>query len=583
MALVLACLVGCRSVDDLRQTRRENAVVELSKLRAAMPPLTAPLTLDTAIGRALAQNLDYQVLRLERDLREEEASGARMRMLPDLIVSAESNYRSRVRAVRSKILDVDTGGTFPAHAYSAPKDNVAADLQFAWNLLDFGISYFRSRQADNQARIAQQRVRRAGQNLALDVTLAYYRAVAADRAAVQAREILGRIERHQQVIRRQIDGKVLGEIKGLESEEALVLMRMKLQDFETEHQSAMAELASLIGLPPGAEIMFVPVDFQALPQLISLDVPALEQEALENRPELYEQDLQEKIMRDEVNAAIVDLFPSPIASLGLEHDSNRYLKYHTWHTAGLRASWNLLALPRKFSRVKQAELSVDLVSQRRLALACGVLAQTHLSVIACQDDLRQLELARGLSEIRQRKLTAGLKHLAQGQIDAAEVMRMEGEALFARIRYMLAHADMATSVRRLANAVGRGLGSAEMAARPVAGDRTQIRRPPPAPLTVHEAPPTVHETPRPVSRRATVSQTAVSRDRTRVRRPAGARVVVQPTPVQPVRPLESSGAKAETTPAPSSSDAEPARPIVVKPKRRLFRRKSKQRSLWGGY
>ena len=477
---LLMFLAGCRSVDDWVKIRQEHAVTELDALLNPTLQLDGPLTPSDAMRHALAHNLDYRLLLLEKDIREEAASGARLRLLPDLIVSAEANYRSRVRAVRSKILDVDSGGTFPAHSYSSPKDNRAFDVQLAWNLVDFGISYFRARQAGNQARIIGQRTRRAAQNLALDVTLAYYRAVAADKAADQARSILGRIQKHQRVIRGQIDGKVLGEIKGLDSEEALVIMRMKLQDFETEHQSAMAELASLIGLAPGAQIAFAHVDFEKLPEQIGLDVQALEREALESRPELFEQDLQERISVDEVNASIVDLFPSPMAWLGHQRDSNRYLKYHSWQAAGLRASWNLLALPRKLSRVREAKLSVKLVKDRRLALACGVLAQTHLAVIACEDDRRQFELARDLSTIRQRKLSAGLKHLEQGQIDAGEVMRMEAEALFARIRSMLAHAELATSVRRLANAVGRGLdvGEATPAAQPggMVGDAQSVSR-----------------------------------------------------------------------------------------------------------
>lgn len=590
MALALVSLVGCRSVDDWGQIRRDNATVELTKLLTPTLQLGAPLTLDEAIRHALARNLDYQLLRLERDLREEEASGARLKMLPNLIVSSEANYRSKVRAVRSKILDTDSGGTFPAYAYSAPRDSVASDMQLAWNLLDFGISYFRTRQARNQVLIAQQQTRRAGQNLALDVTLAYYRAVAADRAADQAREILGRIQKHQQVIRRQIEGKVLGEIKGLDSEEALVLVRMKLQDFEAEHQSAKAELASLIGLAPGSEIAFAPVDFEELPQQITLDVRALEKEALENRPELYEQDLQEKIMLDEVNAAIVDLFPSPVASLGLEHDSNRYLKYHTWHTAGLRASWNLLALPQKVSRMKQAKLKVELIKERRTALACGVLAQTHLAVIACEDDLRQFELIRGLNQIRQRKLSAALKHLAQGQIDAAEVMRMEGEALFARIRYMLAHADVATSVRRLANAVGRGLGGTQVHYGNARVDRTQVRTIPVTaaaePVTVRVAPAraasegvvaeagTVRVTasnaaaaqPRPVTspqvtNEVLVGEAAAERYRARMRRTVPKRAFPEqmPAEAQSVRPSESSETKVRVMPTPSARSGRPLR------------------------
>ena len=602
IALALTCLVGCRAVEDRRRTRRENAAAELTKLSAPVLPLYAPLTLDEAIQRALAHNLDYQLLRLDRDLREEEASGARFKMLPNLIVSAEANYRSRVRAVRSKILDADTGGTFPAYAYSAPKDNVLADMQLAWNLLDFGISYFRSRQAENQILIAEQQARRAGQNLALDVTLTYYRAVAADRAADQARDMLGRIQKHQQVIRRQIDGKVLGEIKGLDSEEALVLMRMKLQDFETEHRSAKSELASLIGLAPGSEMEFAPVDFEILPQQITLDVHALEQEALENRPELYEQDLQEKVMLDEVNAAIVDLFPSPVASLGLEHDSNRYLKYHTWHTAGLRASWNLLALPQRMSRVKQAKLKVEMVKERRIALACGVLAQTHLAVIACEDDLHQFELARGLNQIRQRKLAAALKHLQQGQIDAAEVMRLEGEALFARIRYMLAHADVATSVRRLANAIGRGLGVAEGSLRHVPADRTQVRRPPhpsavvaaPVHVTPPQQPPvTVHVTPRQPAPIAVNENPALVRDRTRVRRrvvparstqqPAARPPAAKTTPVAPTvgpRRSVSAGSSQQPDARPSAPKTTPVTPTVG-PRSPVRRSKSKYQSIWG--
>ena len=64
----------------------------------------------------------------------------------------------------------------------------------AWNLLDFGVSYFRARQLSDQKLIAEERRRKAVQTLVHDVRIAWWRAEAAQRLLPDADRLLAEID-----------------------------------------------------------------------------------------------------------------------------------------------------------------------------------------------------------------------------------------------------------------------------------------------------------------------------------------------------------------------------------------------------
>ncbi|MBI4617115.1 MAG: TolC family protein [Planctomycetes bacterium] len=451
--LPLLLAAGCET-PDLAGIRSDHAGAELAELQRRSAPVSGPLSLERAIEIALANNLDYALARFEGRIQEEAARGAWLALLPRGETDLQYEGMNRLRIASSEA--ADSGRTSLEPSFSTERDQKTHNFEVVFSLLDFGISYFRARQADNLVLVEEEQARRAAQNLVHDVTRTYYRALVAERAARESESLAHRLTERQKVVEEQMRQKLVNELEGFKNQEALVLVWTRIQEFQRELKDAKSELATLLGFAPGMDFEFASVPFETPPPAVSLDSVALEAEALRKRPELWEGDLQELIAADEIRARIASLFPNIEGFFGGHYDDNRFLRHQFWLAGGARVSWELFDLPRKLSDLDRAELGEDLVVQRRMALAMAIVAQVHVAAMGYEDALQQYQLARSLSELRERRLDASRHYLSQGQLDDWSVLQAESDATFARLRYLDAYAQVVISRQRVETAVGRG-------------------------------------------------------------------------------------------------------------------------------
>jgi len=196
-------------------------------------------------------------------------------------------------------------------------------------------------------------------------------------------------------------------------------------------------------------------DFSETPVKLTDDLLAFEQEAMMQRPELFQQDLQERISADDARLAIAQMFPSPALFLRYQHDRNKFLRHKTWTTVGARASWDLLSIPRQVFEHRAARRRVTYVRDRRVLLAVAILSQVHLAAIEYEEAIETHRLVRGLSDTRQQYLDVVRNRQQQGEVGADAVLDAETKQLFARVRYMSAYAEVMTAYARLCNSLGR--------------------------------------------------------------------------------------------------------------------------------
>jgi len=253
------------------------------------PIFDRPLTLEDAIDYAIIFNLDAAVAKLESDIQEEAAVGAKLKMLPSLTLGGELGYRDKYDASFSSPLFGEEG--FQAFNYSRDKATRKFDLELSWNLLDFGISYYQQRQDFNKFRITEQNRRRVIQNLKLDVTKTFW-LMQVSRAAMQlADRLIERLKKREKVLLNQIESRLVSEIDVLETTSALSEMKLKMGEFEREFQEHKQKLATLMGFTKQLDFEMAPVDFSFPIEKMDINLKELEIEALGHRPELYEQDL----------------------------------------------------------------------------------------------------------------------------------------------------------------------------------------------------------------------------------------------------------------------------------------------------
>ena len=131
----------------------------------------------------------------------------------------------------------------------------------------------------------------------------------------------------------------------------------------TEMQLAKRELAALMNLAPGTDFTLADTSEAALAPLPSNQdqLNQLEQMALEQRPELREEDYKTRIDALEAKKQITALFPNLNLFGGIGYDSNKYLYNENWTQGGLSMSMNLVRLAGipAIKRANKARMAVD--------------------------------------------------------------------------------------------------------------------------------------------------------------------------------------------------------------------------------
>ena len=174
-AVAALVLLGCAITPvELDKAERDRAAVEaVDKLFAGQDAITKPLSLYEATARAVKYQTDYRVRIMEEAAAFSQIEVARFDMLPKLTANAGYTNRSN-DAFGYGFTPQGSIATNPSA--SVPVQDSTANIGFVWNVMDFGVSYFRAKQLADQKLIAAERRRKAVQNLIQDVRLAWWRA-----------------------------------------------------------------------------------------------------------------------------------------------------------------------------------------------------------------------------------------------------------------------------------------------------------------------------------------------------------------------------------------------------------------------
>ncbi len=491
--------VGCALPPGREALREHAATADLAAYRARSPEIPSPVTLADALRLADTWNIEVWIAAQERKVQEELRTQSLLKLLPSLVAGVESRHRSELDAASSVSLDRGEQSLEPS--YSSDKTSRMWDLSATWNLLDFGLSMCRARQQFNRVAIAAERERRIRQNLAFEVTRAYWQAVTTAVVAAEAERVGHEVDAALARLAEETENKTIAPADGLKRETILLEHLEELQRYRRLHLQAKTELATLMGLPPGTRIELDTPDLDApgpssrpsttrpaatppgaAPQPPSLsgkgwgrvtpsdgledvdappaagpeaDLAALETEALRQRPELFEKDREEWISRDEAYIALAQMFPSFAPFWRYDWDHNRYLAFNEWSTVGLRASWDLLAIPSLLAQHGAARLQTELVKRQRTATAVAILTQVRLAWLDVQESADQMRLTRAIAD-RHRQLRDVVQGTAEeGKSHAGEALEQELKYLKALARHLTAQASLLTAQARLENALGR--------------------------------------------------------------------------------------------------------------------------------
>ncbi|MDG9931173.1 MULTISPECIES: TolC family protein [unclassified Pseudomonas] len=450
LALAISgCAVTSKPIEIGESEQRARA--DLQSMFKDQEPLSGPLTLHTAMARAVKYNLEARLKVMEEAVAQRQVDLATFDMLPRMALSAGYAGRNNVSASSSQSVDTGTQSLEPST--SQDRDRGVADLTMVWNVLDFGVAYVSAKQAADQRLIVQERRRKVVHTIIQDVRSAYWRAVAAERLLKQIDELMARVDRARDDSQRMTRERIGDQVQTLSYQRALIEATRQLEQQRRALSLAKTELATLINLAPGTSFSLAESGAYPVPEL-KVELAQLEQLALANRPELREQDYQTRISAAETRKAMLRLLPGLEFSAGGHYDSNSFLVNQSWADYGVKVTWNLFNVLSAPAAIDVAKAGQQVADARRQAMSMAVLAQLYVANANFRESQRQFQTSQQLAAL-DGEIAGQLRNRHKAQsIGELELIQAELNTLQADLRRDLAYAELRNSYGQLFASVG---------------------------------------------------------------------------------------------------------------------------------
>lgn len=447
-------LVGCGTVQPVAFSDDEikaRVVEDRLQMYADQEPIAAPIGFHEATARALKYNLDYKLKLMETALSRSLHDVSTFEMLPAVVAGA--GYVSRNNDSGGRSIGIEDRIETLRPSTSQERERRLADLSFSWNVLDFGVSYYRAQQKADQVLMAEERRRKVIQNVMQDVRNSYWRALGAQKLLGRVDSLLARVNQALERAREIEEQRLMPRQEVLSYQRALLdavnLLTLRRQDLEL----ARAELSALMSIAPGTPYTLADEAEQPLPP-VPTDFEMLETMALERRPEIMEEWYRRRVTENDIKAAKLLLWPNLSFDAGIHYDSNAYNYNANWADMGLRLSWNILKLTQWPALKRAHEHQNQTDDMRRMALSMAVLTQVRVGVQRYGLAVAELDFAQESLRVDQQLLQyaeAASQSRFQSEL---EVIRAEARALLAEYQRYASYSNAQAAWGRLYNSVG---------------------------------------------------------------------------------------------------------------------------------
>lgn len=457
VAAVLA-FAGCAVLPEplIEAEISDHASDVLSRVDAGQEPVSGPIGLYEAMARALKYNLDHRVEMMEAALRVKELDLAHFDMLPGVVSNTGFAERNKFNASSSiEVLPGDRAGPESLRTSTSQEKRIwAEDVSFSWNVLDFGLSYVRARQAADKFLIAEEMRRKVAHRIVEDVRTAYWRAVSADRLLSKLRGLEKRVREVQAASREISNDRQTSPITAVTYERELVEIKRTIEEIERDLVVARTQLASLMNLEPGTRFALVHPGRSVSDFKPPLDVQEMIWTALNYRPELREVWYQKRINQRELDAALLELLPGLQVYAGTNFDSNEFLFNSNWLSWGAKASWNAMRVFQYPRKREVVEMQDQLLDERSLAVTMAVMTQVHVSRVRFLQYRKEMGTATEYLDVQRRLVNLLREEAEASRVSEQTLIREEMNTLVAETKRDLSYASLQNAFANLYASMG---------------------------------------------------------------------------------------------------------------------------------
>jgi outer membrane protein TolC len=415
-------------------------------------PVLGPIDIHEAIARSIKYNLDYRIEAAQAAIQRSEYEISNISMLPQIAASA--GYSSRSSFSASSSLNLQTGVENFSASTSQDKRIRTADIEISWNIIDFGLSYIRAKQAGDKALIGDELKRKVMQRMMADVTEVFGRALSLQRLTKRMTLLAGQLKEaliNAKSASASLDVSRTGAL--MRQRELLELQRRTIE-IKRELVTAKADLAALMNLRPTQSFMLSDVGWEVSPTNVFPSLNDAVDLAVNNRPEVMENLYQKRINTNEATAALIDLLPGLKTNSSNNFDSNSFLLNNNWVGAGASVAANLIKVfsyPLNKSRI---ELQGELLDLRGRALSLAITTQVHASYARYAQAYEQFKIASEYREVQKSLLQQLRSEAEANKISAQYLVREKLNDVIADAQYDLALSALAVAACGIRSSIG---------------------------------------------------------------------------------------------------------------------------------
>ena len=451
-AAVVLAVSGCQNMEDYRNDRAENAIKHFEGAKYRELIEGKRLTLRECIDMAQEHNLDLQVNKLEEKVARELRTAEMLGMLPELNVTDNFNARNNTPASSSK--KVGEGGLTYGYSQSQDRNVNYFNVDLALSVIDFGLAFFNTQQAQDRVYMREQRTIRASQNLTLDVVRAYFSVAAAQKAIRITTGLLEECRSRYELIQNLGKKGQIDPFRAFDETRRFIEMEKRLTNYVRSYENSCVELRALLGMAPSGKISVEDAYLNRLPEYELPDIELMEQIALFKRPELYEIDIQRHINILEVRKEIVMMFPNVKIFYDFSLSNNSFLYHLNWWELGIRAAYNLLKIPYHVKRAMGMNEQVKAEEKRAFAQAIAVMAQVRMAHANLMATRQRYDIDAKVNKAFADNLAQARRTVKSGDLSRLELDHIRLATAETEIERLMTLGNYYVAYYRMLNAIG---------------------------------------------------------------------------------------------------------------------------------
>lgn len=444
-------LSGCASMSPpLTAPQVAEFSVRIESELAVVPePLTGPLAVDDAVARAVRFNLALRAKELEAAMAEAKVVAESGAMLPSVVAESEYYRRDRPLLTRSNMSDV--------YSTSSDAKNVTRDIALSWNILDFGLSYIRSKQGLDKALQQREEVRRVRARIIEETRSLFWRAVVLDKLGPAQVRLKPEVDEAIRLSRLAAQDLMVDPMAQVTFQRDLLNLQRDLNQLDLSLAGSDGQLKTSIGLPLGERVRLVANRSQVKLTKITTSVDDDLRVALNQRPEIRQHMYDMRITEDEVKATLLQLLPGVTLSKTSASDTNSFLYNANWVSLGTKVAANLMNLARLPADLASIESQMRMHRENALATGAAIAMQLHVARARIAVQQRSYRDAETYAKAQRELMQQVEASVTIGKVGQQALAREKLATLLADARVIVAFADLHAAYAAYATARGDDL------------------------------------------------------------------------------------------------------------------------------